>query len=748
MLIVAKAFTLFFYLANISEQVFREPFMTVKKSNSIKSKHETYKFSPVFTAHPTESARQSTLNKIYKIGEMITEDGENALTDINRIITELWYTREVRSIKPNPIDEVKSLLYYLDIIYSDVFIEINKDKAIPQQNQRAVLSLGSWVGGDRDGNPYVTKKTTEESLKIYSKQIISIYMQKIKEFSEEFSFSTSYIKIPKKLKKRIEEYSKILTKEYTHYAKVNFDEPFRIFLSLVFHRLENFQVNKLGYKSYDEFYKDMQLLDDSLRTALDINDANYSFSDFLDYVEVFQFHGVTLDIRENSKVINNQKKYTKQYSEFIKVLSSISEWKNIYGSTVINSLILSMTKSDSDILNLFNICKKNIKSQKDIPMIVPLLEEIEDLQNSSSFLENLLSNKAYKEHITKNQNSTQEIMLGYSDSNKDGGIISSQWNVYKAQISLFKEGKKHKCNIVFFHGRGGTISRGGGPTYNSILSQPKGTISNQIRYTEQGEVISDKYSTANLAKENLTLGIEAFLSASSTSLTNNKIEDALIEELSNISFKKYQKLISDDNLMIYFEKVTPVKLLSTLNIGSRPSKRTSESTIESYRAIPWVFGWAQTRHTLTGWYGAGTALLDSIDKNGLKTVQKTYKNSSFLQNLISNIEMTLVKSDLLISKMYVDQLLDDEYKYIFKEIDKESKKVRRALKLVTKNSELLDDNPILKNTLKVRNAYLDPLSLIQILLMKKLSDKDITEEERTALLLTVNGLAAGLRNTG
>ena len=748
MLIVAKAFTLFFYLANISEQVFREPFMTAKKSNSIKSKHVTYKFSPVFTAHPTESARQSTLNKIYKIGEMITEDGENALTDINRIITELWYTREVRSIKPNPIDEVKSLLYYLDIIYSDVFIEINKDKTIPQQNQRAVLSLGSWVGGDRDGNPYVTKKTTEESLKIYSKQIISIYMQKIKEFSEEFSFSTSYIKIPKKLKKRIEEYSKILTKEYTHYAKVNFDEPFRIFLSLVFHRLENFQVNKLGYKSYDEFYKDMQLLDDSLRTALDINDANYSFSDFLDYVEVFQFHGVTLDIRENSKVINNQKKYTKQYSEFIKVLSSISEWKNIYGSTVINSLILSMTKSDSDILNLFNICKKNIKSQKDIPMIVPLLEEIEDLQNSSSFLENLLSNKAYKEHITKNQNSTQEIMLGYSDSNKDGGIISSQWNVYKAQISLFKEGKKHKCNIVFFHGRGGTISRGGGPTYNSILSQPKGTISNQIRYTEQGEVISDKYSTANLAKENLTLGIEAFLSASSTSLTNNKIEDALIEELSNISFKKYQKLISDDNLMIYFEKVTPVKLLSTLNIGSRPSKRTSESTIESYRAIPWVFGWAQTRHTLTGWYGAGTALLDSIDKNGLKTVQKTYKNSSFLQNLISNIEMTLVKSDLLISKMYVDQLLDDEYKYIFKEIDKESKKIKRALKLVTKNSELLDDNPILKNTLKVRNAYLDPLSLIQILLMKKLSDKDITEEERTALLLTVNGLAAGLRNTG
>jgi phosphoenolpyruvate carboxylase len=200
--------------------------------------------------------------------------------------------------------------------------------------------------------------------------------------------------------------------------------------------------------------------------------------------------------------------------------------------------------------------------------------------------------------------------------------------------------------------------------------------------------------------------------------------------------------------MTYFEKVTPVKLLSTLNIGSRPSKRTSESTIESYRAIPWVFGWAQTRHTITGWYGAGTALLHSIEKNGLRDVQSVYKSSSFLQNLISNIEMTVVKSDLIISKMYVEQLLDEEYIYLFNEITAESRRVKKAIKLLTNNNELLEDNPILKNTLKVRNAYLDPLSLLQILLMKKLSNKDITSEEKTALLLSINGLAAGLRNTG
>ena len=469
-LIVAKAFTLFFYLANISEQVFRESFTGIKKISSTHNQNVDYKFSPVFTAHPTESARQSTLNKIYKIGEIVSENKLNTLPKINNIITELWYTREVRSIKPNPIDEVKSLIYYLDIIYKDVFLDIADKNFNGFKKTKNILSLGSWVGGDRDGNPYVTKEITEQSLKIYSKQIINIYMERIKEFSEEFSFSTSYIKTPRKLENRIQDYRKVLKKEYNHYSKVNFDEPFRIFLSLVFHRLENFQENKSGYKTYEEFHQDMKLLDESLKKSLNINDSYHSFSEFLEYVEVFQFHGVTLDIRENSKVLNNPQAYKKQYTEFIKVLNSISNWKLVYGSNVINSVILSMTKSDSDILNLYKICKKYINSQKDIPMIVPLLEEIEDLQNSDNFLDNLLSNKAYKSHIDKNQDSTQEIMLGYSDSNKDGGIISSQWNVYKAQISLFKKGKEHNCNVVFFHGRGGTISRGGGPTYNAILS--------------------------------------------------------------------------------------------------------------------------------------------------------------------------------------------------------------------------------------------------------------------------------------
>ena len=270
-------------------------------------------------------------------------------------------------------------------------------------------------------------------------------------------------------------------------------------------------------------------------------------------------------------------------------------------------------------------------------MLVPLFEEIDDLEKSHIIISNLFANKDYKKHLT-NFNNNQEIMLGYSDSNKDGGIVASQWSVYKSQIALFSTGQKHNIDISFFHGRGGTISRGGGPTYNSILSQPKGTIKNKLRYTEQGEVISDKYSTTSLATENLKLGLFAFFKANKTKNREIKYEHTFLDELSKLSSKKYRSLIEDKNLIYYFESVTPVNLLSVLNIGSRPSKRSKISSVKNYRAIPWVFGWAQTRQTITGWYGSGTALEELINKFGINQVRKIYNSSSFFQNLLSSIE--------------------------------------------------------------------------------------------------------------
>ena len=744
--VITKSFTIFFYLSNIAEQVFREHFLEIKKIKIKSSDKTSLTFSPVFTAHPTESSRQSTLKKIYKIGEIIEKNNSKDMAEINSLIAQLWYTRDTRSSKPNPLDEVKSLIFYLDILYRNVYNDLISDQDISNGSSNFNISFGSWVGADKDGNPYVTTKVTKEALKIYSNQIISIYKEKIIELSDDFSVSTNFVDCPEHLQRRIKNYSILLKKEFEHYSKVNFDEPFRIFLSLVFHRLENFQLNNKGYESFNEFLEDMEIFQNSVNDVFGKNFRISKLDDFVDYVKQFEFHGVTLDIRQNSSIINSKK--GKIYKDFINLIKEIPELQHIYGQKVFNSIILSMTKSHQDMLNLFNLCNSLIPD-KNIPTLTPLIEEIEDLQSSHLILNEILKDKKYYKFIKTFKSNNQEVMLGYSDSNKDGGIIASQWNVYKAQISLFNIAKKNNININFFHGRGGTISRGGGPTYDSIMSQPKGTISSQIRYTEQGEVISDKYSTRYLAFENLKLGSVAFINTSSSTLESNLKYENIFEELSHNSYSKYRSLVDRNNLINYFENVTPVNLLSTLNIGSRPVKRSNKVTsLDNYRAIPWVFGWAQTRSTLTGWYGAGTAFESLISKYGIQKVRRIYETSNFFQNLISNIEMTVFKSDLKISKLYVDELVREEYHDIYEDILVESKLVIKMIKQIKQNSELLNDNKVLKNTLNIRNAYLDPLSLIQVSLMKKMRKKELSHFENNALLLSINGLAAGLRNTG
>ena len=383
---ITKAFTIFFYLSNIAEQVFREH--TLKNSNiSINKKtNNELIFMPVFTAHPTESSRQSTLKKIYKIAEIIENNNSNSMSEINSLITQLWYTREVRSTKPNPIDEVKSLIYYLDILYKDVYQKVMKDDEITENAKNFKLKFGSWVGADKDGNPFVTTNITKEALKIYSNQILNIYKEQIVQFSEEFSISTDFVESPKKLTKKIEEYKKILPNEYKHYKRVNFDEPFRIFLSLVFHRLDNFQKNKKGYKYFHEFLDDILLFQNSVLKIFGTKIQNTKLDNFVEMIYQFEFHGVSLDIRQNSSVINNQTR--REYSDFEELIKEIPELQKIYGNNVFNSIILSMTSSEGDILNLFNVCKKYIPKEN-IPSITPLIEEIEELQKSHTILENL-----------------------------------------------------------------------------------------------------------------------------------------------------------------------------------------------------------------------------------------------------------------------------------------------------------------------------------------------------------------------
>ena len=748
MLIIAKSFTVYFYLANIAEQLFRESYIfSIKKIPKISKK---LYFSPVFTAHPTESSRQSVLRKIYQIGEALSSKEINTNTQLKILITELWNTREIRSSKPTPIDEVKSFIYYLNFLYSETLLEVTKAINDNQFN----FKIGTWIGGDRDGNPNVNSEVTSEAIKIYSNQIVKIYLSELEIISENLSLSTDYIEVPLPMKRRIKKYANVVPHSYKRFSELNYDEPYRLFISLIHDRLQFFSEKKNGgYKSYKEFFNDLTLLKDSLEYSLKSKEAiNTRLISLIELVKNTGLHGPSIDIRESSKIVN--KIYTNENSksadDFNKTISLIPEWQEIYGPNVIGSIIISMTKSSSDFLNLFNIVSKEFKDKSKLPKLVPLIEEIDDLNKSETILSEILQNKTYLSLLQEKQFISQEVMLGYSDSNKDGGIVASQWSVNKAQKKLSDLGKQTGVEITFFHGRGGTISRGGGPTFESIMSQPTGTIGNSIRYTEQGEVISDKYSTHALAKENLLIGINAFLIANSKMRKNiDKKFFNFMENFTLISSHKYHSLLDKKDIRYFFEQGTPVKLLEILNIGSRPIKRNNTSEdVKDYRAISWVFGWSQPRYTITGWYGVGTALNDLIEEMSLNELRSYIDKYPFIKTLLSNVEMTLVKADLTIARLYFDCLLSSKYKEIFEDINAEYLLTKNILLQIFNQEELLSGNPVLSKTLQVRDQYMDPLSLIQVSLLEKSRKRTLNKNEERALLLTVNGLAAGLRNTG
>ena len=747
-LILAKSFTAYFYLANVAEQVFREPYtFTIKKIPKIS---ENLYFSPVFTAHPTESSRQSILKKIYQIGEILLSTDANSNAQLKILITELWNTREIRSNKPTPIDEAKSFIYYLNFLYSETFGEITKNI----NNKKLHFRIGTWIGGDRDGNPAVNSAVTSQSIMIYSNQIIKIYLLELEILSDSLSLSTDYIDIPLAVKRRIKKYSNVIPQSYKKFSELNYDEPYRLFISLIHDRLLFFAEKKTGgYKYYQDFLDDLLLLKDSLVFSLKSEESiNTRLISLIELVKTSGLHGPSLDIRESSNIVNliYTNKASKADNDFKRTISLIPEWQKIYGPNVISSVIVSMTKSSSDFINLFKIVSKEFKDKSKVPQLVPLIEEIEDLNKSKTILNEILNNKEYLSLINKKEIISQEVMLGYSDSNKDGGIVASQWSVNKAQKRLSDLGKDIGVPITFFHGRGGTISRGGGPTFESIMAQPDGTIGNSIRYTEQGEVISDKYSTHALAKENLLIGVHAFLISNSKKKKNrDKKFFNFMENFAHISSHKYNTLLNNKDIRYFFEEGTPVKLLEILNIGSRPIKRSSKSTdIKDYRAISWVFGWSQPRYTITGWYGVGTALNELIEKKSLNEVRSYIDGYPFIKTLLSNVEMTIVKADLIVARLYFDKLLSNEYIEIFEDINTEYLLTKKILLKILNQKELLSSNPVLSKTLQVRNQYLDPLSLIQISLLEKSRKKTLNKNEERALLLSVNGLAAGLRNTG
>lgn len=777
---------------------------------------------PVFTAHPTEATRQTILKKILRITNLLIkkERGLFSINEHHSInqklkteITLLWQSNEIRFSKITIKDEVmRGLFFFSNSIYKilpgfynslqNSFSESFNPKS---EIQNPIFKFGSWIGSDRDGHPFVTEEVSKETFNIHRREIIKLYLNELNDIYERLSISGKVKSVNQALIQSVGRDRKLLKVSVTDNKLREPTETYRAKLYLIYKKLENSIEQKgICYKNPGEFISDIQLIADSLLA----NQGELIYEDMIKpliiRVKTFGFHFVKLDIRQNSSLIRQAVSEVisavKKGSDFLemdelekvkaltseildsriikldklklssgtnKILNEVNliKWakQNISGEAA-DDYIISNCSTVSDVLCVLFIAKltgilklKNNKIAFSQIDILPLFETIEDLRNSTIVLNDLIKNPAYSQHL-KARNQIQKVMLGYSDSNKDGGIVTSNFELYKAQIGLEKLTRAKKINLILFHGRGGSISRGGGPLNDSILAQPPNTIRGKIKITEQGEMISSKFLVSQIAQQSLELIASAVIIKTAGSFKDirpNEIDEYInrFEKISQRAFTHYRKLINGENFINYFNTVTPIDVIRNLEIGSRPASRKKGDDPKSLRAIPWVFSWTQNRQTISGWYGFGSAILESINKKEISLVElrEMYKGWRFFNSLINNIEMVLFKTDMIIGKEYTSLNNTSEIKKVFKLINSEYYKSVKAVLSITGEKALLDHNKSLQRTLALRNPYIDPISFIQINLIKKFrAAKKASEKTKLLNVLrsSVNGIAAGIRNTG
>ena len=657
------------------------------------------------------------------------------------------------------------------------------------------MRFGTWIGGDRDGNPNITAEVTKAAILLQNAHFTRTMFQHLDELRQALSISTKLAGVSKELEKSVAQDLEKLPEIEARYRRINVEEPYRLKATAIRHKLALTQARHVAglphfpgrdYQNTAELLQDFEIM----RSSLEANNGSLIANGLIDRImrsiNAFGLTHATMDIREHSethhKVLNqlfggsdeelidkyllsdtntDTKNLDEQGSKCFKTFTAINELIDRYGNEVIESYIISMTKSSNDVMAAVLIAKNagliSLKEDKSFAKIgfVPLLETVAELRAAGEILDNLLSNKNYRK-IVDLRGGVQEIMLGYSDSNKDAGITTSQWEIHKAQRKLRDIAIKHGVKLRLFHGRGGSVGRGGGPTYDALIALPWGSIDGQIKMTEQGEVISDKFGLPALAKENLELTLAAALEAT---VLNRKPRqpskdlrnwDECMDLISENAFKAYRELVDQKDLPAYFFASTPVEQLGNMFLGSRPSRRPDAALgLESLRAIPWVFGWTQSRQIVPGWYGVGSGLKAAREAGKSDLLQSLLKEWHFFRTFISNVEMTLAKTDLEIAQRYVNALVDPSLHKIFDQIKKEFDLTVKELLLMTNEKEILGNQPILARTLQIRDTYLAPIQLLQISLLKRVRAQSEPDQLLArALLLTINGVAAGLRNTG
>jgi phosphoenolpyruvate carboxylase len=777
--------------------------------------------SPVLTAHPTEVRRKSTLTRELEIARLIDaryllegDDAALAQNDeqLRRVVLILWRTNMLRLTRLRVIDEVTNGLSYYDYTFFNELpriycaIEDELARQAPTDADKRIASflrVGSWIGGDRDGNPYVTAEVLSETMRRQSAAAVGHYLEELHELGGELSMSDGLVPVSPALA--------ALAERSTDTSSTRRDEPYRRAIAGIYSRLAKTSreldhviaarrplTDAEPYLSVAEFAADLATIDESLKTNGSAIIARGRLRALIRAVDVFGFHLAPLDLRQNSDVhertvaelfatahpgfdylaldedaritlltrelgtprplVSPFVAYSEETAGELAVFRTAAALRQTYGSDAIRTSIISKAQSISDLLELALLLKEVglVSAEgRSALNLVPLFETIEDLRACVGVMDRLLSLHVYR-RLVDSLGGEQEVMLGYSDSNKDGGFVTSGWELYKAEIGLVEVFRRHGVRIRLFHGRGGSVGRGGGPSFDAILAQPGGAVQGQIRITEQGEIISSKYSTGEVGRRNLETLVSATLEAS---LLQEKVAapdpDFLhaMEELSQSAYKAYRDLVYEtDGFEKYFWSSTVITEIATLNIGSRPASRKKTTAISDLRAIPWVFSWAQCRLMLPGWYGFGSAVKDFVaahPKDGLDQLRAMYRLWPFFRTQLSNMDMVLAKSSLAIASRYASLVPDVALREaIFSRISREWRDSVDALGAVMEQRELLESNPLLLRSIRNRFPYLDPLNHIQVELLKLHRGHSVADRVLTGIQLTINGISAGLRNSG
>jgi len=772
------------------------------------------KVVPVFTAHPTEVARRTVLLKRRRIGKQLERLDRLPLTeaDARRFealifaeVTSLWQTDEVRLEKPLVTDEIRmgldhypfSLFAALPRLYGELVdslcqvYEIDaKDREVPD-----LLFFGSWIGGDRDGNPFVTPDSTREALQRARNTIIGHYIAELERATDQLSASLRQVKVSDAVRGRLAEYGSQMGDEYAHQSRISTSELYRRLLNLMVVRLRYSREGLTDPKSYpsaNEFENDLSLIRESLAVNRGLRLAELVMDPLLRQVRTFGFHLSTLDIRQHARVhaqalaeieanvgasvplvrqrhgSSQHERGARAYTDGISAATQdvldtfreIARLKKSYPACAIRSYIISGAQTEDDVFAVTKLaaaCDVQVAASADDPglMPVPLFESIEALRASASVMENIWRAPDYQPRLDS-WGRWQEVMLGYSDSNKDGGMLTSIWELYKAHRDLHRAARECNVKLRLFHGRGGTVGRGGGPTHTAILAQPVGDFSGEIRITEQGEVLNWKYADPVLAEWNLEIMIASCLEALTRTRGPAPGADQrwapAMEQMSNDAFAFYRRNIAENSEVIeYFEQATPVNELEHARIGSRPPRRGQGRRLEDLRAIPWVFGWMQSRHAVPAWFGVGHALERFVLQNDANQSLLCEMMRSFplFSDLIRNVELAMSKADLTIARLYAGLVPDDGLRErVWDMLVEEFERTRRMLLNVTDQAELLKGNPVLARSIRLRNPYVDPMSLVQVELLRRKRAGGNQDGVDYALGATINGIAAGLHNTG